>query len=283
VGESRTILELRWLHRKSISQSGKAYKWLLWPDFLLIVQKARKNFEVHFQAYETCRKKISTGNDKQRQLFARAQRQMAMAYQEYLILKLLSEIPHRRRTICELEINRSLLKDKSSQQWFIRHDDTMVLTFPIELTNVIDDFIKVGRPVLLKQNKSLYASKHLFLGARSGFPLTSRALSRIILKTCSQYSGKRTNTHLPRETTFIHACKSSVTLEQQLETRESAAASSKSDSRPKLRKNAPRPFASNYDDLKRCKVVVSRRPIPMPPGKSVWILPKNFRLGHYTV
>jgi hypothetical protein len=240
-GDIPVIRELRKLHRDANRRqavaprvSNEDHKWLSWPEYLQVVQSARTDLYTLLQAYENEFAVVPTVASKQLQRSQRVhQRQVAVVYQKYLILAVFANIPDRQRTIRELEIGRSFVKDVRTQQWCIKHapedyktgktyGERPALHLPTSLTNEIDTFIDEWRPVLLdKRNEKTKATvaecHHLFLSVRSGDPLTSDAVYHTVSKTCFAYSGKRTNPHLLRDMIVTHVRESSHASEQQLE------------------------------------------------------------------
>jgi hypothetical protein len=240
-GDIPLIRELRKLHRDANRRqavaprvSNEDHKWLSWPDYLQVVQSARTDLQTLLQTYETEYAIVPTAVNNQWQRAQKIlQRQVAVAYQKYLILAVFSNIPDRQRTIRELELGRSFVKDVRTQQWCIKHapedyktgktyGERPALHLPTSLTNEIDVFIDQWRPVLLmkhneKTNATATECHHLFLSVRSGTPLTSDAVYYTVSKTCYQYSGKRTNPHLLRDMIVTHVRESSHASEQQLE------------------------------------------------------------------
>jgi hypothetical protein len=243
-GDIPVIRELRKLHRDANRRqavaprvSNEDYKWLSWPEYLQVVQSARRDLQSLLQAYEHDYTAIASPAQKmESKQWLRSkriqQRQVAVAYQKYLILAVFANIPDRQRTVRELEIGRSFVKDARSQQWCIKHapedyktgktyGERPALHLPTSLTNEMDAFIDQWRPVLLERrggfNSTTTKWNHLFLGVRTGTPLTSDAVYHTVSKTCYQYSGKRTNPHLLRDMIVTHVRESSDASEQQLE------------------------------------------------------------------
>lgn len=204
------ISELRRLHRMVNKQSQKAprssnedRKWLSWPEFLTVVESAR----LYAQQLE----------DE-----SAPARKIAIARQKHLVLALFSNIPDRQRTIRELEIGRSFVKERGV--WFVRHapDDYKTgktygerpkLQVPAGLTPTIDSFLALWRPVLLKESQR---HDYLFVQPRSGQPLTQDSVYQIVSRTCFEYTGKKTNPHLLRDSIVTHVRESNAS-EKELE------------------------------------------------------------------
>jgi hypothetical protein len=235
------IRELRKLHRDANRRQAVAprvsqeeHKWLSWPDYIQVVQRTKDDLWLELQDYKTTTHPAVMDhqkNLKQQQIQQRVlntqRRRIAVLYQKYLILSFFANVPDRQRTIRELEIGRSFVRDNASHQWCIKHtpDDYKTgrtygerppLQLPTSLTMDIDDFIAQWRPALLQDNKNSNI-QHLFLGPRTGTPLTSDAVYQTVSKTCYHYTGKRTNPHLLRDMIVTHVRESPSVTEQQLE------------------------------------------------------------------
>jgi hypothetical protein len=228
------IRELRKLHRDANRRqavaprvSNEDQKWLSWPDYIQVVQRTKDDLSLEIQSYETSptMMKISK-NPKDQRILDIHRRRIAVLYQKYLILSFFANIPDRQRTIRELEMGRSLVRDNVNHQWCIKHtpDDYKTgktygerppLQLPTSLTNDIDDFIAHWRPALVSPNAK--PTQYLFLGPRTGTPLTSDSVYQTVSKTCYYYMGKRTNPHLLRDMIVTHVRESSSVTEQQLE------------------------------------------------------------------
>lgn len=147
---------------------------------------------------------------------------MATAYQRFLILAIFSCVPDRQRTIRELEIGKTLLKE--DQSWVIKHGpgdyktgktygDRPPLMIAIELQHAIDDFVYNWRPALCKSE----SPNNLFLQTKTGKQLTQDSVYQIVSRACYKFTGKRTNPHLLRDMLVTHVRQTSNASEKQLE------------------------------------------------------------------
>ena len=204
-------------------------KWLSWSEYLAVVQSAGNDIKKTIQEHEA---EYGGGEDDtnlapRRQQRARVkERAIAYAFQKYLILAFFAHIPDRQRTIRELEIGRTFLKSSDQNQYMIKHtpDDYKTgntygerppLFLPAALTETIDEFLGRWRPCLVKKPND--KSNHVFLQLRTGKPLTSDSVYRIVSSVCYHYVGKRTNPHLLRDMIVTHVREFSNAPEQQLE------------------------------------------------------------------
>lgn len=193
------IRELRKLHRHANKKQGVAprsseedRKWLSWPQYLDVVKKAKEHVEDLLSNYQPEFSKVPSPQ----------QRKIAVAFQKYLILACFAEVPDRQRTIRELEIGRSFIKEKG--QYCIKHapDDYKTgktygerppLYISRQLTPAVDEFIDQWRPFLSPTHDFLFSQ------VRTGNPLSQDSVYQIVSRTCFMYSGQRTNPHLLRD------------------------------------------------------------------------------------
>lgn len=242
-GDIPLIRELRKLHRDANRRqavaprvSNEDCKWLAWPDYLQVVQCARKDVSALIEEFdaeysqsqdETTDELIAKGSHRShcRQV---QERRVAVALQKYLILAFFANVPDRQRTIRELEIGRSFVKDVQNNQWCIKHapedyktgktyGERPPLHLPVALTSEIDEFIARWRPILTTKSDRVGNNNHLFLQVRTGNPLSSDSVYHSVSKTCYSYTGKRTNPHLLRDMIVTHVRESSDATEKQLE------------------------------------------------------------------
>ncbi|GAX29094.1 hypothetical protein FisN_7Hh310 [Fistulifera solaris] len=186
--------------------SDEAQKWLTWPQFLDVVQRAGEELRNEM-------KSLDESNAKER-------RKIAVLYQKYLILQIFASVPDRQRTIRELELGRTFVKD--DECWTIRHgaDDYKTgkvygqrapLRLQARLTDSIDDFLEHWRPCLQPSTPFLFAQP------RTGKPLTQDSLYQIVSRACYRFTGKRTNPHLLRDMVVTHVRESTDASEKELE------------------------------------------------------------------
>ena len=83
-------------------RADESVKWLDWPQYLELVRELRRE----------CAGLRSNGK-------RRPKAQVAWSVQRYLIFAILSCVPDRQRTLRELEVGRTLVKD--SGRWVIKH------------------------------------------------------------------------------------------------------------------------------------------------------------------
>jgi hypothetical protein len=223
------IKEIRKIHRDANKRqrvaprsSDEKQKWLSWPEYLQVVQYSKNELLQlikDFDAQPELARRFSK-DDVARQ-YCLDQKKITESYQVYLILAFFANIPDRQRTIRELEIDRTFVKDEELSCWTIKHgpDDyktgksygerpAMHLTQ--DMTPAIDDFVENWRPSLLPQ------TKFLFVQGRTGKPMTSDSVYQRVSRSCFKFTGKKTNPHLLRDMIVTHVRESDAS-EKQLE------------------------------------------------------------------
>lgn len=212
------VRELRKVHRDANARSrlttsrvsDERKKWLDWPEYLNVVDKAK-------QELETLKRESSN------RTLALQQRMIAVAFQQYLVLAFFSIVPDRQRTIRELEVGRTFLREDDS--WVIKHGaadyktgrsygDRPPLPIAGELTSAVDEFIADWRPCLSPQTDHLFVQPGV---NGKGQPLTQDSLYQIVSRTCFKHAGKRTNPHLLRDMVVTHVRSETSASEKELE------------------------------------------------------------------
>ena len=154
-------------------------------------------------------------------IYSPTERKIATVYQYYLILAFFASVPDRQRTIRELQLGKSFIKDTKQNIWTIKHSpddyktgktygDRPPLSLAPRLVPAIDDFLKRWRPCLHPSTDSL------FVQPRTGKPLTQDSVYQIVARNCYKYTGKRTNPHLLRDMIVTHV-KESDASDKELE------------------------------------------------------------------
>jgi hypothetical protein len=223
------IKEIRKIHRDANKRqkvaprsSDEKQKWLTWPEYLQVVQYSKNELLrliKDFDAQPESARKFSK-NDVAHQ-YCLDQKKITESYQVYLILAFFANIPDRQRTIRELEIDRTFVKDEELSCWTIKHgpDDYKTgksygerpaMHLAQELTPAIDDFVEHWRPSLQPQTNVL------FVQGRTGKPMTADSVYQRVSRSCFKFTGKKTNPHLLRDMIVTHVRESDAS-EKQLE------------------------------------------------------------------
>lgn len=138
-----------------------------------------------------------------------------------MILSFFASVPDRQRTIRELEIGRTFVKDEGNEIWMIKHGpddyktgktygDRPPLMLSKDLCPAIDDFLSRWRSHLNPETDLLFCQP------RTSRPLTQDSVYQIVARNCYKYTGKRTNPHLLRDMIVTHV-RDSDASEKQLE------------------------------------------------------------------
>jgi len=208
------IREMRKHHRQankkqriSSRSSDEERKWLSWPEYLSCVETMKVDLKELIAQHEQEHSRIPENKGPTKKKLS-SQRKVAIAYQHYLVLALFACIPDRQRTMRELEIGTSFVKDGKNDSWVVKHGPDhyktgktygeRVLMVSKELSPFIDDFLKRWRPALKPKTEKL------FVQPRTGNPLTQDSVYQIVGRSCYKYTGKRTNPHLLRDMIVTH-------------------------------------------------------------------------------
>lgn len=222
------IRELRKIHRDaSISStrstsrvSDEKKKWIDWTEYLDVVEKCKVELSSLLEEY----REIASMDTSTKSSLS-FKRKVAIAYQQYLILAIFSIIPDRQRTIRELEIGRTFIKEELAvgYQWIVKHGpddyktgksygDRPPLPISNELTQPVDDFIREFRPCLEPQGA------HLFTQTKNGGKAMNQdSIYQVVSRVCYKHSGKRTNPHLLRDMVVTHVRSETAATEKDLE------------------------------------------------------------------
>jgi len=211
------IKEVRKLHRDANQRqrlaprsSDESKKWITWQDYLGVTQNTKKEVVELIRKYEELppsKRKYARGDVDR--LYSMEQIRVAEAYQRYLILAILASIPDRQRTIRELEVGRTLMKDIESDCWVVKHGpadyktgkhygERPAMQLAVELTPAIDDFLERWRPSLKP------STNVLMVQSKTGKPMTSNSVFKRVVRCCFKYTGKRVNPHLLRDIIVTH-------------------------------------------------------------------------------
>jgi integrase len=233
------IQELRKLHRTAEQKnrngprsSDEQKKWLSWPEYLKVIEKTKQEVEQMRLAFEVLDRslyryrgqdeKTTARDDNDHHLYCQQQQEIAQAFQRYLILAIFACIPDRQRTIRELELGRTLIREAGNDCWVIKHgpDDYKTgdaygerppMQLAPELTTALDEFVEKWRPALCPD------TNFLFVQAMTGQPLTADSVYQRVSQSCYKYTGQRTNPHLLRSMIITHVREVSNASEKDLE------------------------------------------------------------------
>lgn len=154
-------------------RSNEDRKWLSWEEYLGVVKYYKQEFLTLEQQYRSSNK-TSLSQEKR----------IAVALQRYLILAIFATVPDRQRTIRELKLHHSFVKDPRSGVWSIKHSPADYKTGKTYgerpslqlhgLTEDIDLFLEHWRPKLQPR------TDFVFVQLRTQNPLTQDSVYKIV-------------------------------------------------------------------------------------------------------
>jgi len=211
------IKEVRKLHRDANQRqrlaprsSDESKKWITWKEYLGVTQNIKNEVLELTESYEKLSpSKRRYGKGDIERIHSLEQIRVAEAYQRYLILAILASVPDRQRTIRELEVGRTLMKDAESNCWVVKHGpadyktgkhygERPAMQLAEELTPSIDDFLENWRPALKP------STNVLLVQSKTGKPMTSNSIFKRVVRCCFKYTGKSVNPHLLRDIIVTH-------------------------------------------------------------------------------
>jgi len=221
------VRELRRLQRDASRRQSKSSerssdekkKWLSWTEYLGVVEALKEDVADELEQLVVAKEEGRTGGGLPP---APIGRRIAKKYQRYLLLAFFSSLPDRQRTMRELEVGRTFIRNDETNTWEVKHGredyktgntygDRPPLGLSPGLTSSIDDYLKYWRPYL---NPS---SDRFFVGPSTGKPLTVEGTRYLIGKACFDHTGKKTNPHLLRDMIVTHVRDSPDVSERDLE------------------------------------------------------------------
>ncbi|KAG2426186.1 hypothetical protein HXX76_013167 [Chlamydomonas incerta] len=180
-----------------------AAKWLDWPQYLALVAELRR---------EAAGLKLSGA--------PRAPAEVAMSLQAFLLAAILACVPDRQRTLRELQVGRTLVKDGAGT-WFIRHGhadyktggtygERPPLVIDPGIYQELEEFIGTWRAHLKPRHDFLFTKRD-----GSG-PLSAAELARSFSLNAFRLTGRKVNPHMVRDMVVTYA-RSGHATEHELE------------------------------------------------------------------
>jgi hypothetical protein len=172
--------------KKAPRRSQEDRKWLSWEEYLGVVQHCKQEFLALEQQYyhQTTSSAKKPRDDPKETTVSPQQRKVAVALQRYLILAIFATVPDRQRTIRELKLHQSFVKDTRTGIWSIKHspeDYKTGRTYGVRpslqlngLTEDIDTFLEQWRP-MLKPN-----TEYVFVQPRTHNPMTQDSVYQVV-------------------------------------------------------------------------------------------------------
>ncbi|PSC71057.1 saccharopine dehydrogenase [Micractinium conductrix] len=182
--------------------SDEELKWLSWPEYLQLCSELRRE----------CAGRDSSGR-------RRTDGAVAWSLQRYLVFAIFSCVPDRQRTLRELEVGRTLVKDRDGR-WIIRHgpgDYKTGRSYGERPPLVIADHIYPELEAWMgKWRACLEPTHNLLFTQQNGEPLTDKSLYKLFWTTSYRLTGKKCNPHLIRDS-IVTYLRGSGASERELE------------------------------------------------------------------
>lgn len=158
-------------------------KWLEWEQFLALVKRLK----------EECCERTSYGS-------RRTERGIARSYQRYLLFAFLAYIPpDRQRTLRELEVGRTLVKENDKWYIHLRAEDYKTGSAYGEQWTLIPDLIYPELEAWLNVWRAYYKPNHNFVFSNlDGKPLSPDNVYSIFKHASYRITGKALHPHLIR-------------------------------------------------------------------------------------
>ena len=175
--------------------SDEVAKWIEWPKYLWMVDELHKE---------------CGGIDKMSQK-PRALKDIAWSLQKYLLFAVLSCVPDRQRTLRELTLGKTLVKDVLSGRWVIKHTSKDYKTgkaYGERPPLVIAPRIYPELEAYISTWRQHLHPKHDFLFTQAnGEPFSDKNLYKVFWTTSYRLTGKKLNPHLVRDSivTYLRA------------------------------------------------------------------------------
>ncbi|PRW56953.1 saccharopine dehydrogenase isoform B [Chlorella sorokiniana] len=177
-------------------------KWISWPDYLRLCGELRRE----------CAALSHLGK-------RRTHAAVATSLQRYLIFAIFSCVPDRQRTLRELEVGRTLVKDRQGR-WVIRHGpgdyktgraygERPPLTLSPHIYPELEAFMDKWRAALQPRHNLLFTQQN-------GEPFTDKSLYKVFWTTAYRLTGKKCNPHLVRDS-IVTYLRGSGASERELE------------------------------------------------------------------
>ncbi len=175
--------------KKHSKISDDSKKWLDWSEYLAAVEQLKQE----------CALRRESGG-------LRPQTAVASSYQRYLIAAFLAYMPpDRQRTLRELEIGRTLVKDGNN--WFIKlgaNDYKTGKSYGEQITP-IPDILYHEIELWINKWRLVFKPNHNFFFTKTkGEPMDGASIYDVFIGAMYRVTGKRTNPHLIRSMCITH-------------------------------------------------------------------------------
>eukprot|EP00890_Picochlorum_soloecismus_P003374 jgi/Picsp_1/4037/NSC_01548-R1_protein len=167
-------------------------KWLDWPEYIKLCDELRKECAALKQV--------------KNEIVPRPDEDTAWSVQRYLIFAILSCCPDRQRTLRELELGRTLIKEDG--KFIIRHSPDDYKTgksYGERAPLLIAESIYPELEGYISKWRSYLSPQHDFLFTQAnGKPFTDKSLYKLFRTTAYRISGKRLTPHMVRDAVITH-------------------------------------------------------------------------------
>ncbi|KAL6061376.1 Integrase-like, catalytic core [Balamuthia mandrillaris] len=189
------IRELRKLHKEISARTKNApkateekLKWLEWPEYLGAVEWLRRE----------CAEYIAAGKP-------RSPTAIAHSYQLYLMFSILACVPDRQRTLRELQVGKTVVKEEfaGKVRWLIKHGPKDYKTGkvygerpPLIIAEHIYPYLET---YLSKWRHHLQPQHDFVFTQKNGKPVSAHWVYCTFSSAAFRLTGKKTNPHLVRD------------------------------------------------------------------------------------
>lgn len=198
--------------------ADEAAKWLDWPQYLNLVRELRRECALLREKPQHWRRRLA-GSAAESTLEERPRKEVAWSLQRYLIFAILASVPDRQRTLRELAMGKTLVKDGEGR-WVIKHGsgdyktgkvygERPPLVLNAEFYPELEAFIATWRAELAPEHDFLFTQAN-------GRPFTDKQFSKFFMVAAYRITGKRLTPHMVRDSIVTHLRKGHAS-ERQLE------------------------------------------------------------------
>ena len=197
----------RWRVAPAVADEGA--KWMGWPAYLAAV--------------EALREEARAGRDAHGRL--RSRKAIAWSCQQYLIFSILACIPDRQRTLRELQLERTLVREPAAagggeENFWIKHTAADYKTGkdygdrpPMMISPALSPILAAWAD---EWRAELEPRHDFFFTQKNGAPFSATSLGQMFSNSAYRLTGRKTNPHMVRDMIVTHL-RSSDASERELE------------------------------------------------------------------
>ena len=196
--------------------SNEKKKWLTWGEFLDVCDRLEQETGLNPDKAQRAGRGLRNQH--------RTDTAIAWSLEKFLIFSILACVPDRQRTIRELEVGRTLVKqfegDNGEYRWAIKHGPKDYKTgkdYGVRPLMFLEPKLNYYMELWLGTYRNMLAKDHNFVFCtRGGEPLNAQATHRLFVSAAERITGKKTNPHLVRDMIVTHL-RGSEASEKELE------------------------------------------------------------------